>query len=90
MTRRSSAAARSTQPAAETPDWKACEEIARRDRARYQPALLEADRLYGGDLVAEMEAIAAGTHPSQRGLDPGALRSSQQKAIAVLAQRPAQ
>ena len=45
----------------------------------------EAEELYGDDDIGELEAIADGTHPKQRKLDPAALASAKRMATGLLA-----
>lgn len=49
-------------------------------------AIDEAQELYGDDELLELEAIAAGAHPKQRGLDEAALDNSRRRACEALAQ----
>jgi hypothetical protein len=46
----------------------------------------EAAQLYGDDELRELAAIAAGTHPKQRGLEASALDDSRRQAAEALAQ----
>jgi hypothetical protein len=64
-----SAAAKALEPtltpaASERPNLDEC--IERACKGRDEEGLMEAARLYGDDLRAELAAIEAGTHPLQR------------------------
>ena len=64
-----SAAAKTPEPTPtlatpERPNLRECLERAR--KGRDHEGLMEAARLYGDDLRAELAAIEAGTHPLQR------------------------
>src|SRR5262245_4354071 len=46
----------------------------------------EAEKLYAGDDLVELEAIAAGTHPKQRALDEHKLDDTKRQAADALVQ----